>query len=470
MGMETVLGISLVIVGGLIMGAGAWPMKLMRTFQFEHWWFLAMLFGLVVGPWAFTLAAFPNFFETLRDPDVQKALLIANSLALCWGVANILCGLCYVRIGIALTQAILSGLGVSVMVLTPMIFKAEGGQFEDAPGVLSLVGGVILLGVGVMLVAVILASLAGFGRDRQLQKAQRTAGSFAVGLIMTVIAGVTSAGLWLAFIYCAGPIQSRVCFVEVDTKIEVSVTSNKLPCEKKLCEKFSVGKDDTIALKDRNEGETAKLSKEQEEKTAKKIATALNGNYLVAKDGSIALKNAGENSVAIKGIEPIKVAGLSAKDAADKIAAVLELPQPSDKPNVKVKTPNVLAVFPVWAAGAFSGAMLNLLYPAFFMTKRRSWGVLLTNWKEFGLTAIMGLQTVLALSLPGKGMLMIGALGAAIGSGIQQAMQMVGGQGTGFISGEWRGVHGKPRWQMYGSIALLIIASFIMAYSETLKQ
>jgi hypothetical protein len=49
-------------------------------------------------------------------------------------------------------------------------------------------------------------------------------------------------------------------------------------------------------------------------------------------------------------------------------------------------------------------------------------------------------------------------------------MQMVGGQGTGFISGEWRGVHGKPRWQMYCSIALLIIAAFIMAYSERLKE
>ena len=69
---------------------------------------------------------FPNFFEALRDPVVQKALITANILALCWGVANILCGLCYVRIGIALTQAILSGLGVSVVVVAPMIFKALG--------------------------------------------------------------------------------------------------------------------------------------------------------------------------------------------------------------------------------------------------------------------------------------------------------------------------------------------------------
>ena len=75
-----------------------------------------------------------------------------------------------------------------------------------------------------MLVAVVLASLAGFGRDRQLEKLQQTSGSFLVGLIMTVIAGITSAGLWLAFIYCQGPIQSRVCIVETGTKIDVSVT------------------------------------------------------------------------------------------------------------------------------------------------------------------------------------------------------------------------------------------------------
>jgi hypothetical protein len=411
--METMLGISLVAVGGLIMGAGAWPIKLMRAFQFEHWFFLAMLFGLVLGPWAFTLASFPNFFQALRDPEVQQTLIAANILAACWGVANILCGLCYVRIGIALTQAILSGLGVSVIVMAPMIFKAQG-QFEDAPDIVSKTGGTVLLGVGIMLVAVVMASLAGFGRDRQLAKAQRTAGSFSIGLIMTVIAGIASAGLWLAFIYCEGPIRSRVCIVEPGATIELSVTGRK-----DLCKEISVGKDSTIA---------------------------------------------------IKGLQPIEVVGLSAKDTADKIADVLGLPQPEGKPNVKVTMPSVLAVFPVWAAGSFSGAMLCLIYPMFLMTKRKSWGVLLTNWREFGLTAIMGVQTLLALTLPSKGMLMLGTLGAAIGGGIQQAMQMVGGQGTGFISGEWRGVYGKPRLQMYGSIALLILASFVMAYSKTIKR
>jgi hypothetical protein len=463
MGMETVVGISLVIVGGLIMGAGAWPMKLMRTFQFEHWWFLSILIGLVLGPWTFTLVAFPNFFDVLRDPEVQKGLIIANSLALCWGVANILCGLCYVRIGIALTQAILTGLGVSVGVLTPMIFKGSG-QFKNAPGIVSAAGVTILGGVAVMLIAVVFASAAGFGRDRQLKKLQKTSGSFLGGLIMTIIAGITSAGLWLAFIYCQGPIQSRVSMVESGEQIDVTVAADK-----RLCEKLAIA-DGKVVPRSGATVEAASGDDKETEKASEKIAAALTGRYTIAADGLISLKNAAEKGIAIKGFAPVKVAGDNAKEAAEKLAAAVGLSESGDgERKVTVTTMSVLTIFPVWAAGAFSGAMLNLLYPAFLMTRRRSWGVLLTNWREVGLTVIMGVQTLLALTLPGKGMMMLGALGAAIGTGIQQAMQMVGGQGTGFISGEWRGVEGKPRLQMYASIALLVIASAIMAVSERLK-
>jgi hypothetical protein len=463
MGMETVLGISLVIVGGLIMGAGAWPMKLMRTFQFEHWWFLAMFFGLVLGPWAVTLIVFPNIFTILCDQDVQRALITANILSLCWGVANVLCGLCYVRIGIALTQAILSGLGVSIVVTAPMVFKASG-QFRDAPDLTSAPGLVVLCGVAVMLVGVVFASLAGFGRDKQLDKLQKTSGSFAVGLIMTVIAGVTSAGLWLAFGYCQGPIQSRISTVTIGDKIDVAVSADT-----RLCSKFAVAKDGTVSLRT-GQPAAADQSEKDLTKSSETIAAALSGRYLVAADGAVALKNAEKNGAPIQGLQAAKLAGMCAKDAAAKLADVLGVPEAKETDaKVTLTTPETLTILPVWATGAFGGAMINLLYPIYLMTRRRSWGVLLTNWSEVGLTFIMGVQTWLALTLPGKGAVMLGALGASIGFGIQQAMQMVGGQGTGFISGEWRGVRGTPRLQMYASIALLIIASFIMAYSKTIK-
>ena len=56
--------------------------------------------------------------------------------------------------------------------------------------------------------------------------------------------------------------------------------------------------------------------------------------------------------------------------------------------------------------------------------------------------------------------------GASVGFGIQQAMQMIGSQSVGFIGGEWRGIQGKPRNQMYAAIALLILATIIMAWGN----
>ena len=63
---------------------------------------------------------------------------------------------------------------------------------------------------------------------------------------------------------------------------------------------------------------------------------------------------------------------------------------------------------------------------------------------------------------------MLGALGASVGFGIQQAMQMMGGQAVGFIAGEWKGVHGKSRNQMYAAIVILIVAAIIMALGNRL--
>ena len=97
-------------------------------------------------------------------------------------------------------------------------------------------------------------------------------------------------------------------------------------------------------------------------------------------------------------------------------------------------------------------------------------GVLASSWPELALSIIIGCQFCLAVVLVGKGMILLGALGGSVGAGIQQAMQMVGGQGLGFISGEWRGVVGTPRRQMYCAIAVLLIASIIMAYSNTLAN
>ena len=128
------------------------------------------------------------------------------------------------------------------------------------------------------------------------------------------------------------------------------------------------------------------------------------------------------------------------------------------------------STFAVWAVGLMSGALINLVYPLYLMAKNKSFGVLLQSVPELLLAAVIGLNTAVGIVLMGTGMLWLGALGASVGFGIQQASQMIGGQGVGFISGEWKGVHGQPRNRMYLAIAILIVAAVVMAFGNTLAK
>lgn len=349
MSSTAILGCLAVAIGGLFMGAGAWPFKLMRKYQFEHWWLAGVLFGLFVLPWTITLVFCPDAFGGIRSAWASNSndIVLANVLSTAWGVANVLCGLCFVRIGVALTGAILAGIGVSVAVMTPLFLRSAGmGKFGEAPHLFTPAGMLILAGLVVILVGVVLVALAGFGRDRALKKEQQqTHGSFSGGLVMTIIAGVLSAGLGLSFVYSHDP-----------------------------------------------------------------IVNAMKAN------------------------------------------GAQEFP----------------ASISVWALGIIGGLLVNVIYPVYLLTRNRSWGVFAASWRELLLCLVIGLDTIVAISLAGYGMILIGTLGAAVGIAVQQACQIMGNQGLGFISGEWREVYGKPRMQMYAAIVTLLVGAAVMAYCSKL--
>ena len=145
----TLLGFLLVVIAGLGTGTIAWPIKVMRRFQFEQWWFVGMVAGLVVIPWSVALIGVPNVISAYRS--VEPMLLVKSNLfAFGWGIANVLYALSVVRIGAALTGAILTAFGIVVGVTIPMIFKGTG-LFSAAPDLWSSAGRAVLLGVAVML-------------------------------------------------------------------------------------------------------------------------------------------------------------------------------------------------------------------------------------------------------------------------------------------------------------------------------
>lgn len=131
---------------------------------------------------------------------------------------------------------------------------------------------------------------------------------------------------------------------------------------------------------------------------------------------------------------------------------------------------NVAANSAVWAVGLFAAGLINVLYPAFLMTKSRSWGILAQHPGELMLAILYGLLQAVGFICMGKGMLLLGALGASVGYGLQQSFQISTMQAVGFIGGEWKGVRGRSRHFMYAAITVLLVAAAILAYGNKLAQ
>lgn len=407
--LTTIVGALVVAAGGLIMGSSAWPYKLMRTYQFEHWWFVSGVAGLVVMPWTIALLGCHHPWQALGSLPVS-AIVLGNLFALGWGIANVLCGLCYYRIGVALTGAILAGLGASAGAIVPMVFKGSG-RFQDAPSLGSPAGRAVLVGVAILLAGVVCAALAGFGRDRALKQLQQTSGGFLGGLIMAAIAGVLSSFMAFVFVYSQAPIVAH--FSDIEPGQEITVT----------------------------------IGAERHQAT-------------VSAEGDAALPPLGS----------VPVAGVTAAVAEQRIAERIRSAGRGEVPEVRVETGSISATFAVFAVGLMAGALLNIGYAVHRLNRNKSWRVLTQSGTECLLAIAIGVNFSVAVTLMGKGMLLLGALGASIGWGIQQAMQMTGGQLLGFLSGEWRGVRGTPRRQMYLAIAFLIAASVVLAYGNTLAK
>jgi hypothetical protein len=205
---SSIAGAGLAVAAGISVGLSIAPIKLMAKYRFEHWAFVNAFIGLLLLPWLLACALCPNLADALGQVPLS-AYLKANLCSLAWGTANVLCGLCFVRIGVSMTVGILTGVGLPVGILLPMMVKGSG-QFASAPSILSPTG-LALLGLTLALVAAVaLMARAGVGREKAQGVASGGQGAFGVGLLMAIAAGVLQVGLSFAFVYSQGPLMEAL--------------------------------------------------------------------------------------------------------------------------------------------------------------------------------------------------------------------------------------------------------------------
>jgi len=340
-----IVGLSVVMLAGIFSGGFAAPIKVMKRFGYPHWALLSQLTALIILPWTAILFLCPDAFGAYTTIPVMT-LVKANLFSFAWGLANVLCGLCLVRIGFSLTIGLLSGIGLPIGVLLPLFFKGSG-KFSEAPSLASTSGQCIMMGVLVLLVAVVVMARAGFGRDRAMAGQGCTGKGFTMGFAMAVLAGMLQVGLSFAFVYTQAPISA---------------------------------------------------------------------------------------ALEVRGASP------------------------------------VAANMGVWAVTLLGGALPNLAYPVWLLVRERSWGIFAEAPREILLSLLIGLIFFMALLFMGTGMKQMGALGASVGFGVYQAMQLAASQAVGIFSGEWRGIVGKPWFQMVASVGLILVAVAIFAVANVLQH
>ncbi|MEJ7678158.1 MAG: hypothetical protein WKG06_09900 [Segetibacter sp.] len=99
-------------------------MKKIKNLHFEQYMFVFMFSAVLLFPWIVTLINVRDLGEIIKRVG-WKPLLISNLLSLGWGIANVLYLVCILKIGAALSGAILSALGMSVGIIVPMVLKGS---------------------------------------------------------------------------------------------------------------------------------------------------------------------------------------------------------------------------------------------------------------------------------------------------------------------------------------------------------
>lgn len=197
-------GFLIILLAGVVQGSVLSPMPFLKKWSWENIWLLYSVVAYLLLPWPFALLTVPKLFSTLAATP-HEVMVRTLVFGFVWGLAVVLYGVAVDMVGLALSAAIILGLGTSVGSLVPLI-----GQHRDklwAPS-----GIVTLVGVVLLTVAVVLFSMAGRQRERILQARSGQSivetglvrsGRFLAGLVVCILCGVLNPLFNIAFAYGA---------------------------------------------------------------------------------------------------------------------------------------------------------------------------------------------------------------------------------------------------------------------------
>lgn len=193
--METnsyITGILLILLGGIMEGAFALPLKLTPKWKWENIWGAGSLMALILIPWPVAVLTVPDLVEVYRSSSAQS-ILLALLFGAGWGAGGVFFGLGVNAVGLSVGLSLIFGLIAINGSLIPLLMEHPEQLVKSS-------GQLVLFGISLMILGLIVCAFAGKRKEEQqdqgkspIQAVFPDKPKFTRGLFLCIAAGLFSA-------------------------------------------------------------------------------------------------------------------------------------------------------------------------------------------------------------------------------------------------------------------------------------
>ena len=198
--MNPLLGVVFHWLGGLASGSFYVPYKGVKKWSWETYWLVGGVFSWIICPLLFASLMTKDVFGVLGS---QSAATLGWTylFGVLWGTGGLTFGLAMRYLGMSLGMGVALGYCAAFGTLLPPIIKTFAPNIPVAESIVqiaaTLPGKITLLGVGVCLVGILIAALAGATKEKEMPAEEKQKSvkefNFKKGLLVATFSGVMSA-------------------------------------------------------------------------------------------------------------------------------------------------------------------------------------------------------------------------------------------------------------------------------------
>ena len=200
MGANPFLGVFLHWLGGLASGSFYVPYKGVKKWSWETYWLVGGFFSWIICPSMFAYFMTNDLVSVIKQQSAST-LWWTYFFGVLWGFGGLTFGLTMRYLGMSLGMGVALGYCAAFGTLVPPIFKALMPSLPVGASIVEIAqstsGQVTLAGVGVCLVGIGIAALAGFTKEREMPEEQKKKVikefNFKKGIGVATFSGIMSA-------------------------------------------------------------------------------------------------------------------------------------------------------------------------------------------------------------------------------------------------------------------------------------